>query len=218
MRSLFFNHLFMDVGRRPCRIVRPLFTIKLALNREVSILQKYISRGEFPVKYLKVSITTMRKTQENHLHNKKHIYPANRVLYPVNNRILFWFFRPLALIHYKKERTSQDSFRAIPVCDNILPPVRAVKIRKGLTVYHYLRTRTPNYRMLLHSASCYKLVLTNRTLMDHSIKWRQNVQNSSGTTSHSRVVSSKSFQHFDVISIGDKTTNRTKLSSICFVQ
>ena len=40
------------------------------------------------------------------------------------------------------------------------------------------------------------------------LKWRQNVQNSSGTTSHSRVVSSKSFEHFDVISIGDKSTNR----------
>ena len=63
MRSLFFNHLFMDVGRRRCRIVRPLFTIKLARNREVAM---YISWGEFPVKYLKISITTMRKTQENH--------------------------------------------------------------------------------------------------------------------------------------------------------
>ena len=67
MRSLFYNHLFMDVGRRRCRIVRPpLFTIKLARNREVSILKKYISWGEFPVKYLKVSITTMKKIQENH--------------------------------------------------------------------------------------------------------------------------------------------------------
>ena len=38
-----------------------------------------------------------------------------------------------------------------------------------------------------------------------SQKWRQNVQNSSETTSHRQVVSQQSFEHFDVISMGIRT-------------
>ena len=38
-----------------------------------------------------------------------------------------------------------------------------------------------------------------------SQKWRQNVQNSSETTSHRQVVSLQSFEHFDVIFMGIRT-------------
>ena len=38
-------------------------------------------------------------------------------------------------------------------------------------------------------------------------KWRQNVQNSNGTTTRRRVVSLQSFEHLDVISMVDKSTD-----------
>ena len=44
--------------------------------------------------------------------------------------------------------------------------------------------------------------------------WHENVQNSTGNTSRGQVVSLQSFEHFDIISMVDKSTEHGKLLSI----
>ena len=52
------------------------------------------------------------------------------------------------------------------------------------------------------------------TLTSHR-KWWQNVQNSSGTTSHGWVASQQSFEHFDIYTV-NKTRDHGKLLLCCF--
>ena len=52
----------------------------------------------------------------------------------------------------------------------------------------------------------------------HAIFDLKNLQNSSGTASNTRVVSLRSFEHIDFISMVDKGIDHSKLLSICFLQ